>query len=91
MGVGRKEKYYNYVVSDMISKTVIEDGKVLDYPYSKLPEDAEPEPVDYFTSFKIPSLMFERYVTKIYGAKKEEWVKLWKLYKDIIKDKINNG
>ena len=35
--------------------------------------------------------MFERYVTKIYGAKKEEWVKLWKLYKDIIKDKINNG
>jgi|TARA_B110000211_G_C14074397_1_gene551383 hypothetical protein len=74
-------KYYNYIADDLFMKTEIEDDMVIDYPHSKLPEDADPEPVSYFTSFSSPSLMFERYVMERYGVMVEESRIIWYLYK----------
>tara|TARA_R110000803_G_scaffold122202_2_gene190236 strand:+ start:589 stop:879 length:291 start_codon:yes stop_codon:yes gene_type:complete len=93
----RKEKYYNYVISDLVSKTEIEheQGKIslpftfsLSYDtffYYSLSFDLSP-------SFYSPSLItFSSYLKERYGAQDEETQIIWELYKERIETIINNG
>ena len=88
--MNKKEKYINYVVEDLISNTEIDyDQEKIKLPFLTpilyfflLP------PSSFFSSY-FP--FFSNHVRKVYGAHDEEIEIIWKLYKERIKDKINNG
>ncbi len=90
--MNKKEKYINYVVEDIVSKTEIdyEQGKIkFPFYHSSSPIILlSPSPPSTFFPSLIP---FANHVRKVYGAHSEEIEIIWKLYKERIKDKINNG
>ena len=81
--MNKKEKYINYVVEDLVSKTEIdyEQGKIK-FPLSS------PSP-SFFIQYLylLPSSFFSNYIKEKYGAHSEEIEIIWKLYKERIKDK----
>ena len=82
----KKEKYINYVVEDLVSKTEIdyEQGKIK-FPFysSTLPL---PTTLPSFISLPL-FFSFSNYIKEKYGAHSEEIEIIWKLYKERIKDK----
>ena len=87
--MNKKERYINYIVDDLVSKTEIDyDQEIIKYPYQHSP---------HFSTYLLtpshtphPSLL-SKYIKEIYGARDEEIEIIWKLYKERIKDKLNNG
>jgi len=87
--MNKKEKYINYVVEDLVSKTEIDyDQEIIKYPfYHSFPSISPP-----LNSLLFPSLIpFANHVRKVYGAHSEEIEIIWKLYKERIQSLINNG
>ncbi len=76
----QKKRYYNCIDDDIFSKTIIEDGIVIDYPYSNI-GSYDPQPIEHFVSYSHPSITFERYVMSRYGVMVEESRIVWYLYK----------
>ena len=90
----KKEKYINYVVEDLISNTEIDyDQEKIKYPFLPFnpPFLSSPLPFPSPSFYLLPILPFANHVRKVYGAHSEEIEIIWKLYKERIKDKINNG
>ena len=83
----KKEKYINFIIEDLVSKTEIdyEQGKIK-FPFFPLSFPL------YYSPLLFPSFSsFSNYIKEKYGAHSEEIEIIWKLYKERIKDKINNG
>ena len=86
--MNKKERYINYVVEDLVSKTEIDyEQEIIKYPF-----------YHSFSSLSFhsllshpPSLLFANHVRKVYGAHSEEIEFIWKLYKERIQSLINNG
>ena len=78
--MGNKEKYINYVVEDLVSKTEIDyDQEIIKYPYQHSPHFST-----YLLSPHITSIFLSKYIKEIYGARDEEIEIIWKLYKERI-------
>ena len=83
----KKEKYYNYVVNDLVKKTEI------DYDEGRIYTPFSP-PLSFTFFFSSPSLdsFFSDHCKGVYGLNIHEIKYVWEEYKEIIKDKImNNG
>ena len=90
----KKEKYINYIVEDMIKNTEIdyEQGKIK-YP-STLPFPSYFFPS--FTSFSTilfysPLPSFSKYIIERYGIHDNDVDNTWEIYKEKIKEVIDNG
>tara|TARA_R110002126_G_scaffold218330_1_gene364049 strand:+ start:1266 stop:1517 length:252 start_codon:yes stop_codon:yes gene_type:complete len=77
--MSKKEKYYNYVVNDLVSKTEIDhDKKRIKFPFHSLY-------TSFFYSFPpSPILLFSKYITERYGTHDGEIKIIWNLYKEKI-------
>ena len=84
----KKEKYINFIVDDLIKKTEIdyEQGKIKLTYHSHLL--STPSTLLYLSY--TPSLFFSNHVRKVYGAHSEEIEFIWDLYKQRIKELIDN-
>ena len=80
--MNKKEKYINYVVEDLVSKTEIdyEQGKIK-FPFL---------PLAPYSSLTFFFILFSNHVRKVYGAHSEEIEIIWDLYKQRIKELIDN-
>ena len=100
----RKEKYYNYVLNDLVSKTEVDyDNESVNFPFPIHPiTHTYPTPVHrspssrflYHTSLPAYSyffLSFSEHCKVVYGLTDEEVFYVWDQFRKIIKDKINNG
>ena len=86
----RKEKYYNYVVNDLVKKTEIDyDGGRIYTPFFP-PYSPHSSPL-VFLSFTSPPLSFSDHGKGVYGLTYREIKYVWKEYGKIIKYKVNNG
>jgi hypothetical protein len=88
----RKEKYYNYVLNDLVSKTEIDyDNERVYTPFSS------PLSHPSFFSFYLSLTSFlylspiSHHCKVVYGLTDEEVFYVWDQFRKIIKDKINNG
>ncbi len=82
--MNKKEKYYNYVVNDLVSKTEIDnERKENSFPY--LPS---PTKTSVPSLFSLPSRLFSKYITERYGTHDGEIKIIWNLYKEKIQSLI---
>tara|TARA_R110000803_G_scaffold122202_2_gene190235 strand:+ start:336 stop:596 length:261 start_codon:yes stop_codon:yes gene_type:complete len=83
----KKEKYYNYVVNDLVKKTEI------DYDEGRIYTPFSPPLVLLSFTFFTPSLdsFFSDHCKGVYGVNDGEIKYVWDEYKEIIKDKIRNN
>jgi hypothetical protein len=87
------KKFLNKVLDQIVSETTI------DYDEERfLPPFSIPSPIVPFPSFPISSLSpfspypsFIIHCREVYGLNEDEVSYVWKEYRDIIKDEINNG
>jgi hypothetical protein len=92
--MSKKEKYINYVVEDLISNTEIDyDQEKIKYPFLtySYSNTSLTLPPQLLLNYSSPNFPFANHVRKVYGAHSEEIEIIWKLYKERIKDKLNNG
>ena len=103
----KKEKYYKYVLKDLVSKTEVDyDNESVNFPFP-IPIPHTPPVYSLLYSFFLSSsfliLSFSEHCKVVYGLTDEEaeiiWGqfreiikdKIWGQVREIIKDKINNG
>ena len=86
--MSKKEKYINFIIDDLVSKTEIdyEQGKIK-FPSSLLSYPSSP--LFLFSHYFLFN-SFSNYIKEIYGARDEEIEIIWKLYKERIQSLINN-
>ena len=78
-------KFLHKVIDQIVSETILDyDRKVIETPF----------PVHSFSSF--PFLLYSpfsllKHCKEVYGLNKQEIEYVWEEYREIIKDKINNG
>ena len=99
----KKEKYYNYVLNDLVSKTEVDyDNESVNFPFPIHPiTHTYPTPVHrspssrflYHTSFPLTTnsyffLSFSEHCKVVYGLTDEESEIIWGQFREIIKDKI---
>ena len=86
----RKEKYYNYVLNDLVSKTEIDhERELIRYPYThNLTSPLNTIPLLYSHYLFSP---FIKHCKDVYGLNEQEIDYVWGEYKDIINDKIENN
>jgi hypothetical protein len=78
--MNKKEKYYNYVVNDLVSKTEIDnERKENSFPYLPSPTKTSVPPL-----FSLPSRLFSKHVIERYGTHDGEIKIIWNLYKERI-------
>jgi|TARA_R110000868_G_scaffold76456_2_gene219810 hypothetical protein len=84
--MNKKEKYIEFVANDIFRKTEVdyETRVVIDYPYNRI-DMFQGIPVEHFISYDLPSIIFERYVVKLYGCTLEESYDIWVIYKNKLK------
>tara|TARA_R110000803_G_scaffold117493_2_gene186025 strand:+ start:278 stop:529 length:252 start_codon:yes stop_codon:yes gene_type:complete len=82
--MNKKEKYYNYVVEDIVKNTEIDyDQEKIKYPFFSQ--------FIFFNYYPFSSnilSMFSNHVRKVYGVHSEEIQTIWKLYKEKIQSLI---
>ena len=77
--MGNKEKYINYVVDDLVSKTEI------DYEQGKIKFPFHSHSSLFFNYlYLLPSSFFSNYIKEKYGAHSEEIEFIWDQYKERI-------
>ena len=80
------EKYINYVVEDLVKNTRIDyDNKRIYPPFSS----SLFIPFSFFSSHS-SIISFSPYIQKRYGARDEEIQIIWDLYRERIKELIDN-
>ena len=84
-------KFLHKVLDQIVSETRIDyDRKVIETPFP-LPRFSFPT----FPSFPIlqphPPFSLLKHCKEVYGLNKQEIEYVWEEYREIIKDKINNG
>ena len=84
--MNKKEKYYNYIIDDMVKKTEIDYDRDL----IKLPYLSSFSLFHHLFSFFLFSPSFSNHVRKVYGVHDEEIKIIWDLYKQRINELINN-
>jgi hypothetical protein len=80
-----KKDYLNKVVNQLVGETII-DGDGVSTPFSLF---IFPISSYSFLSFLYPPTYFSEFVIEVYGLTEEEVKYVWKQYRNIIKDKIN--
>ena len=83
----KKEKYYNYVVNDIVKNTEI------DYDQETITLPSPSFPLLFFSTYSsfIPSILsFSKYVKARYGAHDEEMDIIWNQYRERIIKLIDN-
>jgi len=98
MSMNKKEKYYDYIINDLVDTTYIkeEDDKYwseVEFPFDK----GNMYGIRYLTNLKNPGNMgktffklfikFAHYIVNVYGVKPEEFSMIWNRYLDEIDDK----
>jgi hypothetical protein len=79
-------KFLDKVVDQIVSETRIDhDEEMLYTPFSSSLFSSLP------LTLLLPSSPFSPHCKNIYGLNEDEVSYVWKKYKEIIKDKINNG
>tara|TARA_R110000751_G_scaffold58320_3_gene123202 strand:+ start:176 stop:475 length:300 start_codon:yes stop_codon:yes gene_type:complete len=96
----KKERYYNFIVADLVKKTEIDyDQEIIKLPFLHPPHSPStlyspfPSPLSnnlLHSFFKSFSTSFSNHVRKVYGAHSEEINIIWNLYKDRLHSLINN-
>ena len=98
-------KFLDKVIDQIVNETTIDyDNEGVNFPFSVHPiSNTYPSPVhrspfSVFSSFSPPChsplflfLSFSNHCKDVYGLNLEEVSYVWKEYKDIIKDKIENN
>ena len=90
--MNKQEKYINYIVDDLIKKTEIDYGRGK-IKCTFLPSDSyfgDCANISSFFSTSTYSTTFSVYMSERYGAKDEEMKIIWGLYKERIKELIDN-
>ena len=83
-------KFLDKVVDQIVRETRIDYDEEMLYTPSPYPPPLYSLPHSLLSFF--PSLpLFSKHCREIYGLNKREIEYVWKEYKQIIKDKINNG
>ena len=83
------KKYLNKVLDQIVSETIIDhDEEMLYTPFSYH--------IGFFSSFLylsplFPPHYFSHHCKEVYGLNEDEVKYIWKKYKEIIKDKIENN
>ena len=88
--MNRKEKYYNFIVDDLLKKTEIDyEKEEISFPSSFLSSS----PFSFSSLLLYPShpYLFSKYLKDLYGTRDEEVRTIWKLYKERIQSLIDNG
>ena len=92
--MNKKEKYYNYVVEDIVKNTEIDyDQEIIKYPFHLLPLFLPLHLPSHslYSHLLLPSLIpFANHVRKVYGAHSEEIEIMWDMYRERIQSLINN-
>jgi hypothetical protein len=85
--MNNKEKYYNYVVNDIVKNTEIDyDQETIKFPFL---HSLSPFPLSHpFSSPLLYFPLFIKYVKTRYGARYEEIKIIWNLYKEKIQPLI---
>ena len=84
----RKERYYNFIVDDLVKKTEIKESerrmKFPTVPFFRIPSY-------FFTSRSSHNffLLFSKYLKGMYGTHDEEIQIIWDLYKERMTTLIN--
>ena len=81
------KKYLDKVLDQIVRETIVDHVKgIVDTTYIPLPSNT------HFFIRPFPSLfLFTHHCEEVYGLNKRETDYVWNEYKNIIKDKINNG
>ena len=94
----KTEKYLDRVIGSLVRGTNIDYEKgIITFPFSPYPLSFNLTlPFKYIPpslsfSFSVPTYSFEIYCKNTYGLTEEEIKYVYKQYRDIIKDKIENG
>ncbi len=81
----KTKKYLDKVIEFIVVDTIIDyEQKIIRFPFLTLRHTFPPS-----ISSPFPFPTFEKYCIDIYGLTEGEIDYVWKQYKDIIKDKIN--
>ena len=89
--MNKKEKYYNYVVNDLVSKTEIDHGKKrIKFPfyYNYISPDPSQYPHLFFSFISSSFSRFSKHVIERYGVHDEEMEIIWYQYKEKIQPLI---
>ena len=94
-------KFLNRVIDQIVNETTIDyDNEGVNFPFpvhpisNTYPSPVHRSPFSVLLSSPLPFfifLSFSNHCKDVYGLNLEEVSYVWKEYKDIIKDKINNG
>lgn len=92
------KKYLDMVIGSLVRGTNIDyEKREIIFPFSPFPLSFQLSlPFKYIPpslsfSFSVPTYSFEIYCKNTYGLTEEEIKYVYKQYRDIIKDKIENG
>tara|TARA_R110002126_G_scaffold197188_1_gene345091 strand:+ start:642 stop:905 length:264 start_codon:yes stop_codon:yes gene_type:complete len=85
----KKEKYYNYVVEDLIKKTEIDyDQEIIKYPHLNFPY---PSLIPRMATSSYSELRFSDHIQGKYGIQEDEVGMVWGQYMIRLQTLINNG
>jgi hypothetical protein len=89
--MNKQEKYYNYVVDDLVKNTEIDhDQETIKFPFYYnyiLPL----HPTPFLFSLSYLSTIFSKHVIERYGVHDEEMEIIWNQYREKILTIIGNG
>lgn len=81
------ERYYNYIVDDLIKKTEVDyEKRFIYYPYMY----GNVIPLTMYLDIPFGIMNFKRYITTLYGVREEEHDIIWDMYSKKIKSLIKN-
>jgi hypothetical protein len=94
--MNKKERYYDFIIEDLISHTEIIDNMSVRFPftgggvkYTIVVLDLTKSPGKCRTNFNL-AMKFFHYVNTMYGVKEEEMDLLWKRYANEITSKFKD-
>ena len=88
--MNNKEKYYNYVVDDLVKRTELKRFSDRHYSYYRIKYpfikhfEKLPVPTYRYAVDHNPYALFTPYVISIYGVSDEEVEMVWNIYRDRI-------
>lgn len=90
------KRYLDKVVEYMVNSTILDyEKKIITFPFSLFSSPSFYSSLSSLLpssfSFSVPTYSFEIYCKNTFGLTEEEIEYVFKRYRDIIKDKIENG